>query len=175
MIDVAQLTEQTFKTIMGRIHVLVSKKAVRLACSCIDTLISKRLMPLEDDDWLAQAFITRLWATVHDKTSRGEDSIEDLNLLLDKLTKQLSKPLSKTATHAAQILLWRVSETFYLQEKYDLSSKWCRVALHKVFDRSGELNLAKISRWVAILCFGRQVRRRRLLTSIDESSCAPSS
>jgi len=148
MIDIAQLTEQSFRAIMGRIHVLLKMKgAVRLACGCLDMLINKRLAPIENDDWLSQAFVFRVWITVQDKAQEG-NSVEDLKSLLDKLVKQLSKPLGKSATHAAQILLWKASESFYLQKKYDQSSIWCRIALHKVFDRSGELNHAKISRWV---------------------------
>jgi hypothetical protein len=146
VIDTTQLSEQTFKIIMGKIHLLVMKKATGPVQECLDTLIHKRLLPMDQEDWLARAFVTRLWATIQDKSCQEQSSIQSLYALLDTIAKHLAKPLSPTATYAAQSLLWKVSETFYLQEKHQISSAWCRVALHMIFDKSGELNLAKISR-----------------------------
>jgi tetratricopeptide (TPR) repeat protein len=146
VIDTTQLSEQTFKIIMGKIHLLVTKKATGPVKECLDALIHKRLLPMDREDWLARAFVTRLWATIQDQDCREEVTIQKLYELLDAIAKHLEKPLSPTATYAAQSLLWKVSETFYLREKYQLASAWCRVALHMVFDKAGELNLAKISR-----------------------------
>lgn len=146
VIAVIQLTETTFKTILRRIHVLVSKKAAAQACQCVDTLISKRLLPMEKESWLEQAFVTRLWIMLQSPKCLEESGIAPLKELLDAMTRKLEKPLSPKATHAAQILLWKVSEVMYVQEKYRLASLWCRVALHMVFDKSGELNYAKIAR-----------------------------
>ncbi|KAF8252313.1 SPO22-domain-containing protein [Wilcoxina mikolae CBS 423.85] len=151
MIDVTQLTETTFKVIIGKIHVLVSNHATEHACNCLDALISKRLLPMECEDWLNRAFITRLYVTIQHKSTDDESAIANLHSLLDTIAKQLQKTFNPISTHAAQILLWRVSETLYVQEKYHLCSAWCQLALHMVFDRSGELNLSKISRRI-ILC-----------------------
>ena len=74
-----------------------------------------------------------------------ESGIASLKELLNTMTKKLEKPLSPKATHAAQILLWKVSEVMFVQEKHRLASLWCRVALHMVFDKSGELNYGKIA------------------------------
>jgi hypothetical protein len=146
MIDVTQLTETIFKVIVGKIHVLASNHATEHACDCLDALISKRLLPMECEDWLNRAFITRLYVTIQHKSTDDESAIASLHSLLDTIAKQLQKTFNPTSTHAAQILLWRVSETLYVQEKYHLCSAWCQLALHMVFDKSGELNLSKISR-----------------------------
>ncbi|KAI5800044.1 meiosis protein SPO22/ZIP4 like-domain-containing protein [Geopyxis carbonaria] len=151
MITVTQLSEITFKSILGRINVLVAKKASILGCKCLDTLISKRLLQLEKDDWLEQAFVTRLWITIQDSHACQEESIvESLKTLLDLIVKQLSNTLSAKATHAAQVLLWKVSEVFFTQKNWRLSYSWCKLALHMVFDKSGELNDAKIARRIII-------------------------
>jgi hypothetical protein len=146
MIDVTQFTETTFKVVLNRIHVLVSKNAAGLACDCLDTLISKRLLPMEREDWLDKAFITRVYVTIQHKFTHDESAIASLHSLLDTIAKQLRKTFNQTSTHAAQLLLWRVSETLFVQGKYHLSSAWCHIGLHMAFDKSGELNYAKISR-----------------------------
>lgn len=148
MITMTQFTEITFKSILSRINVLVSRKASHLACKCLDTLISKRLLPLEKGDWLEQAFVSRLWITIQDSHACQEEAIiESLKALLDLIVKQLPNPLSAKATHAAQVLIWKVSEIFFTQQNWRLSCSWCKLALHIVFDKSGELNDAKIARY----------------------------
>lgn len=140
MILVVQITDISFKTIIGKVHAL-AKLDVGLACRSADSLIFR---VLEQQDRVEQTFVTRLWITVQ---SVAQDNLaQPLLELLDAMTKKLAKPLGAKATHAAQILLWKVSETFFAQKKYDLASLWCRIALHLVFDRSGELNCAKIAR-----------------------------
>ncbi|KAL7275567.1 sporulation-specific protein 22 [Rhizina undulata] len=151
MISIAQLTEPIFKAILGKIHVLVSKKSTRLACDCLDELLTKRLLSWENDDWIEKSFVTRLWVTVQDPSSHEEAVLTALQKLLDSMTKQLARPFSAKATHAAQILLWKVTEAFYAQEKYQTAISWCKTALHPIFNRSGELNSAKIARRI-ILC-----------------------
>jgi hypothetical protein len=146
MIAITQLTETAFMTIVGKIHTLVSKKATGRACVCLDNLISTRLLTMDRVDWLEQAIITRLWLTIQDRINHEERTVDELRATLDTVAKQLPRPLSPKATHAAQILLWKVSETFFVQESYQVCSAWCGLALHVVFDKSGELNCAKISR-----------------------------
>jgi hypothetical protein len=150
MIDVAQLTDTTFKLILHRIHDLVSRKAAEKACDCLDLLISKRLLPMEREDWLDKAFVTRLHITVQHQIDREEDAITSTRALLDTIARNLKGTFSPKSTHAAQALLSKVSEALYHQKKYHLASEWCRIALHMAFDRSGELNHAKLSRLVFI-------------------------
>jgi hypothetical protein len=146
MISVVQLTEASFKVIMGRIHGLVSDGAIRLACKSLDELLTKRALVLERDDWIEKTFVTRLWVTVQDQSLQEEVSLPSLQRLLDAMMKKLEKPLSPTASHAGQVLLWKIADVLYSQEKYEMSSSWCKIAQHPIFDKSGELNQAKICR-----------------------------
>ncbi|KAI5818162.1 meiosis protein SPO22/ZIP4 like-domain-containing protein [Pyronema omphalodes] len=152
MIDVTQLTDTTFKLILHRIHDLVSRKAADKACNCLDLLISKRLLPMEREDWLDKAFVTRLHITVQHQIDREEDAITSTRALLDAIARNLKGTFSPKSTHAAQALLSKVSEALYHQKKYHLASEWCRIALHMAFDRSGELNHAKLSRRILMCC-----------------------
>lgn len=147
MIDVAHLTDSNFALVVGKIRSMVVKKnAVKQACECLDALIRSRLLPMERDDLLEKAFVTRIWATIQDRTCGDNKVVENLKVLLDVVAKQLKRPLGQKVTGSATGLLWKASEVFYMQHNYHASSKWCRLALHVVFDKSGELNIAKISR-----------------------------
>jgi len=44
------------------------------ACQCLDSFIVTRLANQNLDQWLEQAFVTRLWMTVQD-TSMSEDVV----------------------------------------------------------------------------------------------------
>lgn len=146
MISVVQLTETSFKVIMTRIHGLVSDGAVRLACKSLDELLAKRVLALEQDDWIERTFVTRLWVTVREQSLQEEVSLPSLQRLLDAIMKKLEKPLSPEASLAGQVLLWKIADALYSQQKYEMSSSWCKMAQHPIFDKSGELNQAKIGR-----------------------------
>lgn len=151
MIALSQLTATTYKTILGRIHVLASKKDIMKACECLDLFIGKRLLTLNDQDMLEQALVTRVWFIIQSSSYENESVIQSLKELLDTMTRNLQKPLRAKATHAAQILLWKVSDVVYAKLKYYIAGEWCRVALHAIFDKSGDLNHAKIARSVIFL------------------------
>ena len=145
-IDAVAITETAYKAITHGIHSLASKNLAKLACNCLDSLITKRLLPIELGDWLDQTFVTRLYVTVHIGSALDEDAVSGIRHLLDAIAKEIPRTFSPRTTLAAQLFLWKASETLYSQENYRLSSAWCRLALHMVFDRSGESNLAKICR-----------------------------
>lgn len=146
MIATCQLSSTAYKTILGRIHALASKKDVARACECLDMLICNRLLSLNEQDLLEQAFVTRIWFIIQSNSYENEKVIHALKELLDTMTKSLQKPLGAKATHAAQILLWKVSDVLYAKTRYEVASQWCRVALHGIFDKAGDLNHAKIAR-----------------------------
>lgn len=146
MLSIVQLTEHSFKVIMSRIHVLVSKKDIRLACKCLDELLIKRILVIERDDWIERTFVTRLWVTIQDRAADDEAILPSLRNILDSMVKKLTKALSPKATHAAQILLWKITEAFFSQGKHQIAGSWCRIAQHSIFDTSGGSNIAKIFR-----------------------------
>jgi hypothetical protein len=45
-------------------------------------------------------------------------------------------------------LLWERIESAYNEKQYDRAEKYCNLALHRLFERCGELNHAKIARCV---------------------------
>ncbi|KAI9820657.1 MAG: hypothetical protein M1827_005026 [Pycnora praestabilis] len=142
------LTESNLKTIVHQIHVLKAR-APELACHAVDELLLIRGLSPEQHEWVEKLFITRLWITVGLPDQGGV--LDTSRRLFDKLLSNLAKPLTAAATHAAQSLLWKRVESTYNQGQYELSGSWCRLLLHSMFGKSGDLNTARISRKL-ILC-----------------------
>ena len=57
--------------------------SVTLACNCLDELISKRLLVLEQYEWIERAFVTRLWMGVKNNTSLEGNTLVTLKKLVD--------------------------------------------------------------------------------------------
>ncbi|KAI9856788.1 MAG: hypothetical protein M1824_005259 [Vezdaea acicularis] len=163
------LTESSFKMVLQHIHHL-KDKSVDLACRALDSLMVKRLFESENDDWIEKVFVTRLWMTVSATETSG--NTQSLVALVNELSSKLQKPLSASATHASQIvrdlnpsrrpeantlqLLWKLIELNYTQGQFAAAEAWCKLALHKVFENSGELNAAKISRKLILCSLSRE-------------------
>ncbi|KAI9746950.1 MAG: hypothetical protein M4579_007554, partial [Chaenotheca gracillima] len=137
------LSDLTFKTLMRHIHKL-KEGSPTLACEMLQELLTTRLVDAENQEWIEQALITRIWiSTTIDESA---DSVESLQSLLTSLFSDLTKPLSAASIHAAQVLLWKKVEFFFAQSLWDKTSTWCRLALHSIFRNAGDLNKAKILR-----------------------------
>jgi hypothetical protein len=93
--------------------------------------------------------ITRIW--IGTTNSLAENTLEQLQELLDTVSRNTKTSLSAPATHAAlnlAQLLWKRVESASTQEQFGVAEAWCRVCLHPVFDKSGAQNKAKIARLV---------------------------
>jgi hypothetical protein len=70
------------------------------ACRIIDDLIDIRLFREENQAWLEKAVITRIW--IGTTNSLDENTLEQLQELLDTVSRNTKTSLSAPATHAAQ-------------------------------------------------------------------------
>ncbi|KAH0557132.1 hypothetical protein GP486_005082 [Trichoglossum hirsutum] len=123
-----------------------------LACQLLDEFLFTRLFSAKTEDWIEKAFITRIWiSTSH---AGNLDVLESLNRVVNTVSNDLTAPLSASAAHGAQSLLWKQVESHFVRGEYELADSWCRIASHKVFSNSGELNNAKIARQVSYHQFG---------------------
>lgn len=159
MIHTMSLTESTFKLILFHIR-KSNDKSPSLACKTIDDLLRLRVLDSGCDAWIEKTLITRLWMTVGQIDNL--DAIKSLESIFSSIASNISKPLSPAVTLAAHTvrfelwhsfvitnvlqLLWKRIESNYTQRQYEIAEKWCRLAMHKVFESSGELNKARISR-----------------------------
>ncbi|RDW82233.1 hypothetical protein BP6252_03345 [Coleophoma cylindrospora] len=142
------LNESNLKLLTQRIRKLNSKSPSH-ASKALDNLLKLRILQSGRDDWLEKVVNMRIWITV---TQR--DSMESLELLessISMISASFKGPLSPGAAHSAQTLLWKRIESGYTQGQYNLTRRWCRLAMHSLFEKSGELNLARIARKL-LLC-----------------------
>lgn len=66
-------------------------------------------------------------------------------------------------------LLWKRIESSYTSGQFDVAEKWCKLALHPIFEKSGGLNMARISRsvtYVLAMEIIDTIRRKLLLCAL---------
>lgn len=135
------LTKSNFKTIMHHMHKLKDLD-VNLAIQALDQLIAIRLVTNEEGAWLERAVVTRLWMTA----LTFLPSLEPLRIILDAMMDQGHPGLTAPAAHASQALIWKQADAMIQTETFDLAEAWCQIALHPVFQNSGNFNRAKVVR-----------------------------
>ncbi len=152
IIRTVQLTESKFKLVMHHIRKL-NEKAPSLACNMLDNFLQARLFKAGNESQLETAIVNRVWMSTSRKD--GGDTLKSVQSLLDSVADNMRKPLSLSSTHACQTLLWKRVEANCTEASPELAEKWCRLALHKVFEDSGDLNKAKISRKLLVIALQR--------------------
>ncbi|KAI9055545.1 hypothetical protein LZ554_000492 [Drepanopeziza brunnea f. sp. 'monogermtubi'] len=152
MIRTLLLSDGNFKLIMSHIRKLTDKSP-SLASKALDDFLILRIVRENSDDWFEKALVTRLWIAANHRDS--PDSLGQLEELFSTLVANFVKPASSAATLAAHTLLWKRIESNYTSGKFDLAEKWCRLALHPIFQNSGESNTARISRKLLLCALAR--------------------
>ncbi len=151
IIRTVHLTDTNVKTILHHVHKL-KVRSPQMAHTVLAVFLSERLLSAEQPKWLEKALVTIIWNCT---TSTGTLDIHNsLGELFDSLAAASSMPLSPSATHAAQILLWKRIETSYNQEFFDATEAWCRLSLHALLGNSGALNIGKLQRKLILCALG---------------------
>ncbi|CAG8979159.1 hypothetical protein HYALB_00000293 [Hymenoscyphus albidus] len=153
IVRTAVLNEQNFKLVMFHIRKLIVKSP-DLACGSVDELFRLRILNEGREELVEKVLITRLWITVAQYPTL--ESLSGLEGFLDSIIENFKNPVTPAATLAAHTLLWKPIESSHAQGKYDLAEKWCRLALHRVFEKAGDLNMARVSRKLLLCAFERQ-------------------
>ncbi|KAL2071470.1 hypothetical protein VTL71DRAFT_12705 [Oculimacula yallundae] len=153
MIRTVVINDGNFKLIMSHIRKL-NDKSPSLATRALDDFLTLRIIQEDRDEWFEKALVTRLWIAVTQRDN--PDSLAQLEDLFSTLVASSTKPASSAATLAAHTLLWKRIEANYAIGQYDTAEKWCHLAMHKIFAKSGELNMARLSRFlmykIAVRC-----------------------
>ncbi|KAF2848838.1 SPO22-domain-containing protein [Plenodomus tracheiphilus IPT5] len=119
-------------------------KTAVTACKVLDELMELRLLREENQTWIEKAVITRIWISTSKESI--ETSLEEVEGMLDSVTRNSKESLSPPATHAAQTLLWKRVEAAFGQEHYSTAEAWCRICRHTVFENAGVQNKTKVGR-----------------------------
>ncbi|OBT49348.1 hypothetical protein VE00_00485 [Pseudogymnoascus sp. WSF 3629] len=169
MIRTVMMTEANFKLIMHHIRKL-NDKGPSLACSMLDSFLQSRLFEAGNEEWIEKALVNRIWISTSSRDC--PEVLRSVGEVLEVVGSSMSKPLSASATHAAQMLLWKRIESNYGDGNYEAAEDWCRLAMQKVFERAGDLNKAKIVRKLLLCALGRGdiSDAREIIGQIPESS-----
>ena len=137
---------------MRAIH-RVQKVFSDLARNSLQQFIITRLLPNVDinqvtDDttqqWLEKACVTStLFATI-DQALIPRDTIRRLEATFTAIVQHTGKALSPKAIHAIQTLIWKNTGDV----EPDTAEMWCSLLRHSMFGSAGQLNKARIGRFV---------------------------
>ena len=143
-----QLTDNNVKIILHHVHRLASKES-HWAHTVLKVFLTERLLGMDQPKWVEKVLVTMIWncATI----AATQELMCSLEESFDTLTTRSCLALSPSATHAGQILLWKCIESSYNQKHYSAADEWCRLSLHKIFQNSGNTNVAILHR-KRILC-----------------------
>ncbi|KAI1006471.1 hypothetical protein K3495_g1756 [Podosphaera aphanis] len=165
---IVHLNESNFKLLMFHLRKL-NDKSPSLACHAMDEIFHTRILTDDHEEYYERILITRIWMAV------GYKDIDDGTLILQtffsKLVAKIKKPISAAATLAAHTLLWKKIESNYAKTSYDIAEKWCRLATHPIFENSGEVNMARISRKLLLCALAKKEvgNAREIFASMTEA------
>lgn len=166
------LTANNIKTLMHHIHRLKNIQP-DLAVKALDELLDLRLLKDSDkDEWVQKALVTRIWIS----TSKDNDKtgLRSLHELFDSIFHALRQPANVSATHAVQTLLWKRIESAFAAGHFETCESWCKLAVHQLLEKCGEINKSKIVRKL-ILCAIQQHefnKARELFFQVSDSAKA---
>ena len=138
-----QLSDTNVKTLLHYVHQL-RRWNPSSAQTMLSTLICTRLLNAEEPSWLEKALVTAVWNATTSHVP--PDPVATLNALFNEIIASIQKPLSPSAIHATQVLLWRSIEDCVRQSKYDVAGKWCLLGLHACLQNPGTKNIGILQR-----------------------------
>ncbi|RFN41036.1 hypothetical protein FIE12Z_13002 [Fusarium flagelliforme] len=142
MIRSFTLTDTGLGFLLHRIGELRTR-GPRLAMGLMEELITKKLLPHGNVDWIGKAVVRRVWmGTMETDTLVG---VRNLTRLLDQLAQEIGQ-CHVEASAAALSLIWKKLDTSYSNKWYKECQLWCQAALHPIFSNSGETSQGKFSR-----------------------------
>ena len=142
------LTDTNINTVLYHVHRLRAWDIGR-AHHVLVNVTKKLVSEGGSQSWLEKFIITIIWNFMPapestDVLSMLQEVFEDVSLASKAL-------LGSTATHAAQVLLWKRFEGAYHKGEFETSISWCRLSLHAIFSSCGPVNEGKIRRRM-IMC-----------------------
>ncbi|QDS73641.1 hypothetical protein FKW77_002299 [Venturia effusa] len=153
MLRSVPLTRPNFKTIMHHIHKM-KKLDLSLAAKTLEDFLYVRLYDSDKEEYTEKAAMMWIWIITQEPQLDVQSKL--LASALSHIYDGTQKPFSPPATHAAQTLLWKNIESAFSQRQYGFAETWCRLALHELFERCGEMNRAKIARKTILCALTRQ-------------------
>jgi hypothetical protein len=94
--------------------------------------------------WVEKSCVTYTLFVTSDSQETQNLSVQWLQGIYDAIAQALNGPLPPRATHATQALIWKAAGV----DHTELADKMHGLLRHPLFNSAGQLNKAKISRYV---------------------------
>ena len=140
---------------MQSIH-RVRHVSLEAACHAIWKLVTTRLLPdlsaaseteVIFQTWIEKACVTYTLFATSSIDATSDFVIAGLEDTLNAVVQRSNTAFSPKATHAAQALIWKAAGT----ADPDTGDRWCRLLRHPLFDGAGQVNKARVGRYVTLL------------------------
>ena len=124
------------------------------ACRALEDFLTSRLLPDVIDGgetdhrvlkWVEQVCVTYALLVVQGSQRAQHVTIDWLQGAYDATAAALNGTFSSKATHAIQALVYKISAP----NDANVADKWLRILRHPLFNNAGQVNKAKIGRYVA--------------------------
>ncbi len=112
------LTDPNLMTTLHHIHKL-RVQSPRMAHTCLETLLSDRLIDAEEPVWMEKTLVTMIWNCTTSTDFVDADALDMIRSIFDRHFIDTGKEISPSATHASQI----VSISICRQEPCIISSQ----------------------------------------------------
>ncbi|KAI0194684.1 meiosis protein SPO22/ZIP4 like-domain-containing protein, partial [Xylaria flabelliformis] len=147
MMRTADMSESFFKLLIHHIRKLDERNHLA-AISVLDDFFIACILASQQEQWIDKAIILR----THLATSDGSlESIQGLEIVLDKVLPSIGKPLSVNAAVGIHTLIWKKADAEFSQDEFHPAARWCNLALHPALAQSGPSNVSKMARKL-LLC-----------------------
>ena len=151
IMGIVHLTDSNIATILHHVHKLKQLHS-GMAHAVLFKFLTDRLLGGEHQAWSEKILITVIWNL---STRADVPDAQDMMMeVFSHVEAHSGTILTPSATHAAQIMLWKRIEAAYGQEKYVLAEQWCNLSLHNIFNSSGGMNVGKLQRKLILCALG---------------------
>ena len=151
IMDIVHLTDSNIATILHHVHRLKQWNS-SMAHALLFKFMTGRLLGGEYQLWFEKILITIVWNLV--TAADISDPLDTMSRVFNDVETLSDTTITPSATHAAQIMLWKRIEAAYSQENYALAEQWCHLSLHKIFNSSGSMNVGKLQRKLILCALG---------------------
>lgn len=162
------LTDSNISILLYHTHKLKAWDPA-MAHAVLLKFLEDRLLGETHQSWFEKTFITIVW-----NCATSKDFPAVIATLTDTfdIANSPENALSPSATHAAQVLLWKRIEAAYNQEMYEIAESWCQLSLHDILSSSGSMNTGKLQRKLILCCLGMSnaKRAREIVTTMSEAN-----
>jgi hypothetical protein len=169
IIRTAVISDSNVTLVMHHIRKL-NDKSPSIACQVLDDFLQSRILAEGSQQCIESLLVNRIWMSTSQRD--GQDVIASVEGILETIAANIANTITAPTAHACQMLLWKRIEANSSLGQHGAAEMWCHLALHRVFENTGEMNKAKITRKLLLCALGQQSMSsaRDVFSSMSEAT-----